>query len=83
MYGNQMYGNPMYGNGHGGTETKLEPWATGHGSDTQHITAHAEGPARYEREGELESGLGEGGEGLKSKSGIVVTNSFESREGLA
>ncbi|KAB8302374.1 hypothetical protein EYC80_005800 [Monilinia laxa] len=79
-----MYGNHMYGNMHGGMETKLEPWTTGHGSDTQHITAHAEGPARYEREGELENGFGDAeGEGLKSKRGIVVTNSFESREGLA
>ncbi|KAG4029788.1 hypothetical protein MFRU_014g00870 [Monilinia fructicola] len=79
-----MYANHMYGNMHGGMETKLEPWTTGHGSDTQHITAHAEGPARYEREGELENGFADAeGEGLKSKRVIVVTNSFESREGLA
>ncbi|KAJ8070211.1 hypothetical protein OCU04_000597 [Sclerotinia nivalis] len=74
-------------------ETKLEPWIMGHGngsrggngngngSETQHITAHAEGPARYEREGGLEEGMGEGE--FKWKNGIVVTNSFESREGLA
>lgn len=78
MYG--QYGNQYAGN----METKLQPWTSGHGSDTQHITAHAEGPARYEREGELEEGVGEGFEGeLKGKNGIVVTNSFESREGLA
>lgn len=77
--------NGMYG----GMETKLDTWTTGtgHGSD-KHITAHAEGPGRYEREGELEDGMktglsGNGGERLKGKSGIVVTNSFESREGLA
>ncbi|CAD6448222.1 233e18dd-bbc7-4aaf-9392-5be7a1c50f53 [Sclerotinia trifoliorum] len=78
-------------------ETKMEPWSMGHGyghghrgvngsrsangSETQHITAHAEGPARYEREGELEEGMGDGD--FKGKGGIVVTNSFESREGLA
>lgn len=54
----------------------MEPWTTAHGSETQNIIAHAEGPARYEREGELEGGL-------KGSKGIVVTNSFESREGLA
>ncbi|TGO08350.1 hypothetical protein BTUL_0213g00070 [Botrytis tulipae] len=63
----------LYGN----VDTKMEPWITAHGSETQNIIAHAEGPARYEREGELEEG------GLKGKKGIVVTNSFESREGLA
>ncbi|CCD45564.1 hypothetical protein BofuT4_P045820.1 [Botrytis cinerea T4] len=57
-------------------DTKMEPWTTAHGSETQNIIAHAEGPARYEREGELEGGL-------KGNKGIVVTNSFESREGLA
>ncbi|KAF7892849.1 uncharacterized protein EAF02_000387 [Botrytis sinoallii] len=63
----------LYGN----MDTKMEPWTTAHGSETQNIIAHAEGPARYEREGELEEG------GFKGKNGIVVTNSFESREGLA
>ncbi|KAF7906310.1 hypothetical protein EAF00_000589 [Botryotinia globosa] len=63
----------LYGN----VDTKMEPWTTAHGSETQNIIAHAEGPARYEREGGLEEG------GLKGKRGIVVTNSFESREGLA
>ncbi|TGO44540.1 hypothetical protein BCON_0501g00010 [Botryotinia convoluta] len=63
----------LYGN----MDTKMEPWTTAHGSETQNIIAHAEGPARYERMGELEEG------GLKGKKGIVVTNSFESREGLA
>ncbi|KAM3075815.1 hypothetical protein ACMFMG_007942 [Clarireedia jacksonii] len=48
--------------------TKTEPWT----SDTQHITAHAEGPA-YD---DIELGSGAG-------KGIVVTNSFESRQELA
>ncbi|ESZ99267.1 hypothetical protein SBOR_0308 [Sclerotinia borealis F-4128] len=82
--------NKMYYSG--ASESKLEPWTSGHtyGSETQHITAHAEGPARYEREGELEEGREMGVQGregvnlnLKSQSGIVVTNSFESKEGLA
>ncbi|APA06872.1 predicted protein [Sclerotinia sclerotiorum 1980 UF-70] len=78
-------------------ETKGEPWIMGHahghrgvdgsrsvnGSETQHITAHAEGPARYEREGELEEGMGMGEGEFNGKGGIVVTNSFESREVLA
>lgn len=49
--------------------TKTEAWT----SDTQHITAYAEGPANDDME--LGSGVGRGG--------IVVTNSFESRQELA
>ncbi|TGO89903.1 hypothetical protein BPOR_0088g00130 [Botrytis porri] len=64
-------------NVYGNMDTKMEPWNAAHGSETQNIVAHAEGPARYEREGGVEEG------GLRGKRGIVVTNSFESREGLA
>ncbi|QSZ30119.1 hypothetical protein DSL72_004639 [Monilinia vaccinii-corymbosi] len=84
-------GNHTHGGGAGGggaDKTNREPWSAGHGCDTRHMTAHAEGPARYAREGEagaaLEKGYADlGGEGLKGTRGIVVTNSFESKEGLA